>query len=260
MAKARMLHNKISKSLQVDSLPLQAQLLFTWMISWADDEGRLKGEPKYIKGTVIPYKNWSEKLVKDYLNKMKDVSLIYYWQQNEEWLIEFIKWSDYQHLRKDRLEPSKLPSFNARDDNRLSTKTRQNDNQETTKEQPIDNQQTPQSNVIESNPREVNKGEYKEKRVTDNNSFKKVGDLVNPDTYKPNSAVETAAYEAWRKLELHNPRAFYTTYIPAAKKGLPAGMFFQFTSEIRQDPSIKNRGAVFNEKVKEFFEKNGANF
>jgi len=56
MAKARMLHNKISKSLQVDSLPVPAQLLFTWMISWADDEGRLKGEPKYIKATVIPYK------------------------------------------------------------------------------------------------------------------------------------------------------------------------------------------------------------
>jgi len=140
MAKARMLHNKISKSLQVDSLPVPAQLLFTWMISWADDEGRLKGEPKYIKATVIPYKKWSIKNIDQYLQQMKEVGLIHHWQQNNEWFIEFVKWTEYQHIRKDRLDPSKLPSF-----------SNKNVNQMTTNRQPNNTQKTPQYNGIQSN-------------------------------------------------------------------------------------------------------------
>lgn len=145
MAVGRMLHNKISKSLQVDRLSEHAQLLFTWMISWADDEGRIKGEPKYIKGTVIPFKKWSEKNVRGYLEDMKNVGLIHYWQINNEWFIEFVKWKEYQHIRKDRFTPSKLPSFMTK-----------NTKQMTTNRQPIGNQMTTQSNGIESNLVELN--------------------------------------------------------------------------------------------------------
>ena len=111
MAKARMLHNKISKSLQVDELPLPAQLLFSWMISWADDEGRIRGEPKYIKGTVVPLKNWSLKHIERYLQAMRNLGLIYYWSDNNEQYIEFVKWNEHQQIRKDRLIKSTIPSF-----------------------------------------------------------------------------------------------------------------------------------------------------
>ncbi len=243
MAKARMLHKKVSLSMQVNSLPLPAQLLFTWMISHVDDDGRLKGEPEYIKATVVPMKKWSFKQIEKHLLAIKDLGLIYYWEQNGEWFIELVKWKEHQQIQKDRYKPSDLPSFPNENGGNLYT----------SRIQPV-NKSTPQSNIDESNSVKVNLSEYgKEESVADKNSFKKVGDLINPATYKPTSAVETAAYEAWKRLELNNPRAFYTTYIPAAKRGLPAELFYQFTSEIRQDPSIKNRGAVFNKKVDDYF-------
>lgn len=61
MAKARMIHKKISASTQVNRLTLPARLLFSWMIPHADDEGRIKGEPEYIKAVVVPMTRWSFK-------------------------------------------------------------------------------------------------------------------------------------------------------------------------------------------------------
>ena len=78
MAKARMLHNKISTLLQVNRLSLPAKLLFTWMIAHADDEGRLRGEPEYIKATVVPMTKWSFKLISVYIKEMVNQQLIYH--------------------------------------------------------------------------------------------------------------------------------------------------------------------------------------
>ena len=56
------------------------------------------------------------------------------------------------------------------------------------------------------------------------------------------------------KLEPNNKRAFYTTYLRAAKMGLPADCFYSFVSEIKQSNCDKP-GAVFNTKVKDYFDK-----
>lgn len=63
-----------------------------------------------------------------------------------------------------------------------------------------------------------------------------------------------AALEAWNQLEHFNPMAFQVTYLTALHKGLPPDKFYQFTSEIKQDPTIKNAGAVFNSKVQAYLE------
>ena len=39
---------------------------------------------------------------------------------------------------------------------------------------------------------------------------------------------------------------------------LPDGVIFQFLSEIRQDETIDNRGAVFTAKVKRYLERRGS--
>lgn len=239
-----MLHKKISVSSQVNRLSLPTRLLFTWMIAHADDEGRLKGDPEYIKATVVPMTNWSFKRIKGYLEEIANAKLIHYWQRNNEWFVEFAKWDEHQTIRNDRRVPSNLPSF-----------TGNNDSQLTATSQPDDNQETPQFNISELNKIEVNKSEYQDNPVqpiADKNSFKKVGEVIDLNTYKPNSEVESAAYEAWKKLELGNPAAYRTTYLAVAKKGLPPDLFYQFTSEIKQDPSIKNPGAVFNKKVNDY--------
>lgn len=241
MANARLLYKKISLSLQVDRLPLPARLLFTWLIPPADDEGRIKGDPKYVKATVVPLTNWSTKLIRKYLEMMNDCSLIHYWQENHEWFIEFIKWEEYQHIRKDRFEPSKLPSFNKVKDNHLSTKRQPGGNQNTTKEK-----------ISESNSREINKSDNK--NVADKKTFRETAEILNPNLYRPQNASEAAALEAWRKLEPNNNKAFYTTYLSCSKRGLPPSYFFTFVSEIRQS-KCDNPGAVFNSKAKAYFNK-----
>ncbi|MBI4065332.1 hypothetical protein HY409_03105 [Candidatus Gottesmanbacteria bacterium] len=268
MAKARMLHKKISVSLQVDRLSLGAQLLFSWMIPAADDEGRMKGEPQSVKANVVPMKKWTFTKVKDYLNEMKNQGLIYYWEQNGEWIIEFPKWNEYQQIRKDRLEPSKLPSFSGK-----------NVNQQTGKSQPDDNQTTAQSSVSESNPVEINKSEYSDKDLIadKNTSYKKEQatgkdfdpsvDVTlttsnafadrNPDAFDPKNAGEVAALEVWKRLEPNNRWSFYSTYLKPIRKGFPPDKLYQTCSEIEQDPSVENPGKIMNTRVKTYFEEKG---
>ena len=274
MAKdARMLHLSISKSLQVDSLPLPARLLFTWMIAHADDDGRIKGEPKYIKGSVVPLTNWSTKNIQKYLELMKNTGLIYYWQENTQWFVEFVKWNMYQHIRSDRYKSSDLPSFHKDTDNQVSTN-----------QQPYDNQEEPEANISESNPNEFNISESKEEEpiadknpsykesveegrdnyptsrvnpTANKNSPKKAFADRSPDTFVPETREEAAAVEIWKKLEPNNKMAFYSTYLKPIRKGLPPDLLYQFWSEIKDDPTIKNSGAVMNSKIADYFAKKG---
>lgn len=232
--------------MQVNKLSLPAKLLFTWMIAHADDEGRLRGETDYIKATVVPMTRWSFKKVESYLREIENIDLINWWTQKDEKFIEFIKWNEHQSIRPDRFKKSNLPSVLDRDVNQVSTER-----------QPMNNQVSPQSNISESNQIEVNKSEYKDSSVqsiADKTSFKEAPAIViNPKTYEPQTEDELSAKIAWEKLEPHNPLAFQTTYLKALRRGLPSNLFYQFTSEINQDQTILNKGAVFNKKVDDFF-------
>lgn len=78
---------------------------------------------------------------------------------------------------------------------------------------------------------------------------------IDPDEFVPSDSGEYLAHETWKRLEPNNKKSFSTTYLHAYKRNLPEGLFGQFASEIEQDPSIKNKGAVFNRKVQEYFNK-----
>lgn len=243
MAKARMLHKIISVSEQVNRLSLPARLLYTWIIAHADDEGRLKGNPEYIKATVVPMTNYSFKKIGAYIEEIKVQELIYYWEVNNEWFIEFVKWKEFQKIRKSRFTPSLLPSFPVK-----------KDNQKMTIGQPDGNLQTPQANIGEYSSKESNKSEDN-KEIADKNLLEKDKDFINPHDFRPSSGGEAAALEAWRKLEPNNPKALITTYLSAVKKGVLAQDVFRFVSEIKQDKTIKNPGAVFNKKVEMYLKR-----
>lgn len=228
MATRRMLHNKISISLEVNKLALEAQLLFTWLISHADDEGRLRGEPEYVKATVVPMKDWTFDAIANYLNQMQQQGLIHYWEEDGRMIIQLIKWTQHQTLRPDRLKTSTLPTFRI-------------DGQSSDNRPSFDNQLTAQANISESNKEEIKKSELK--HIADKS-------FIDPNNYRPGNAEELAALEAWRKLEPDNKSAFFTTYLSAARNGIKAHMIYRFTSEIQQDKTIKNKGSVFQSKVK----------
>ena len=239
MAKARMVHNKISRSLEVGELSIEGQLLFTWLITHADDDGRIIGDLRYIKITVVPQLDWSLELIKSYLDKMRGLGLIYFWQENNHWYIEFPKWKEHQYIAKDRYHPSLLPKH--RNVSQLSTNRIQD----------VDKINT-QSNISEFNPNKVNKSEVSQKGDAVKNTLSYKG-LVNPKSYAPSSDGELAALETWKRLEPGNPFSFASTYLKALEKELPLRLFGQFASEIEQDKTVINRGAVFNKKVNDYF-------
>lgn len=251
MAKARMLHGKISLSTQVNRLSLPARLLFTWMIPHADCEGRLKGDPECVKATVVPMTNWSFGRIKGYLEEMVNVGLIYYWLQSNEWFVEFVNWKRYQHIRKDRFIPSDLPS--SKDGK---------GNQSATSSQPDGNQKATQSNINEYSLREYKKSEEREDiSIADKNSSNGLTKIINSKDFEPQSEGETVAKDIWEQLEPYNPLALQTTYIWAIKQGVPVQKMYEFASEIKQDAiNIRNKGAVFRKKVEGYLALKTQNF
>ena len=141
-----MLAKSISTSLQVNKLSIEAQLLFTWMIPHADDDGRLNGEAEYIKLLVVPAKTWSKTQTESYLKAIHEAGLIYRWNENGTTYVEFPTWTKHQQIRKDRYNPSSIPPYHK---------------VLTTNEQPDGNQTTTQLSEIENNLNEVRKEERK---------------------------------------------------------------------------------------------------
>lgn len=76
---------------------------------------------------------------------------------------------------------------------------------------------------------------------------------ADPEFFVPTNDLEYAAKVAWEQIEPENPDSF-GFYLWAMKQGLPADKFFEFSSEIKDDPKIKNKGAVFNKKVQDYLE------
>jgi hypothetical protein len=74
-----------------------------------------------------------------------------------------------------------------------------------------------------------------------------------PKFFSPKNSEENAAIVVWNQLESHKPQSF-PTYLTFARKGLPPHIFFQFASEVKQDPNIRNKGAVFYEKATHWLE------
>ena len=70
--------------------------------------------------------------------------------------------------------------------------------------------------------------------------------------HKPNNDQECAAQDAWNKLEPQNTHS-YPFYLFASRRGLPTHLFYQFVSEILQDKTVRNKGAIFVKKVMDYF-------
>ena len=72
MARGRFISNKISVSGRVNDLPIPAALLYTWMITHLDVEGRMQGDARLIKQQVIPLKSYSSRVVEGWLKQMEE--------------------------------------------------------------------------------------------------------------------------------------------------------------------------------------------
>jgi hypothetical protein len=112
MAVGRMINNSITGDKVVNQLSDDtSRLAFTWLITFADCEGRTYGDPAMVRSMLFPRRQdiTIEKMT-EYIQEWKNLGLIVWYESNGDLWIYFPKFSKNQPgLRKDREAPSRIP-------------------------------------------------------------------------------------------------------------------------------------------------------
>src|SRR3990170_1873029 len=118
MARKRMIDPSIWTSDQFTQLSTRQRLIFIGLFSNADDEGRLRGEARKVKGLVFPTDDILSQDIENDLLNIAEVGLIRRWQKDGEIFIELPKWKDYQKMNYK--SDSHLPAFDKTTDEILT--------------------------------------------------------------------------------------------------------------------------------------------
>lgn len=93
-------------------LTMAGKLLFIGLFSNADDEGRLRGNPAYLKSTIFMYDDTDLTTISDLLKQVTGImkSVRFYEVEGKQY-IQLLKWNEYQKQHKDRVQSSTLPPY-----------------------------------------------------------------------------------------------------------------------------------------------------
>lgn len=108
MARQRFIHPEIWTDPSLGSLKPIERLFFIGCFSNADDEGRLLGNPAYLRSTIFPYDNFSLeeiKIIRD--NVVRACRSVVLYEVNNIEYIAFLKWKEYQKPKYPK--PSRIP-------------------------------------------------------------------------------------------------------------------------------------------------------
>ncbi len=107
MPKIRTIKPEMKSSETVAKLSIYARLLFIWLITEADDEGRLLDNAKTLSGTCFPLDDDIEvKDVSKWLEEIADVGLIRRYRRDEKSVIQITGWSEHQKIQPTRKSKS----------------------------------------------------------------------------------------------------------------------------------------------------------
>jgi hypothetical protein len=104
-----MIYSKIWTSEQFSILSQTARLLYIGTISIADDDGRLRGNPAYLKGQIFPYDDITSDEVLKFRDEIVTAALLICYKVDNYEYLEHPNWTEYQKIRKDMYIPSRLP-------------------------------------------------------------------------------------------------------------------------------------------------------
>ena len=105
-----MIAPNIWMSLHNQQLIFRQRLFFIGIISNADDEGRIKGDPLYLRAKIFPYDDLKVETILDDIKAVANEGLITSYLHKGLQYIQINKWNDYQTIN--RPTPSKIPKFN----------------------------------------------------------------------------------------------------------------------------------------------------
>lgn len=97
-AESRLIYNSISTSERVASLEAKGALLYTWLITHCDVQGRMPGKPIVVKQQVAPFiDEITGDDISDALHRMQEQKLIILYRDDKgRSLIQVTDWWDWQ--------------------------------------------------------------------------------------------------------------------------------------------------------------------
>ena len=97
-AESRLIYSTISTSERVAKLGVKGALLFTWLITHCDSQGRMPGKPTIVKQTVVPFiEDFTVEDVDQCLRLMYKARLVkLYTDDKERELIQVVDWWEWQ--------------------------------------------------------------------------------------------------------------------------------------------------------------------
>ena len=107
----RMIDPGIWSNEQFGTVPPIARLLYVGTISLSDDYGRLKGDPRYLKGQLFCYDDdITVGLIEEMLVELEEVDLILQYEVDGKPYIAHLNWLSYQKIPPSKRQPSNIPS------------------------------------------------------------------------------------------------------------------------------------------------------
>ncbi len=110
MARKRMVDPNIWQSEDFSKLSTLAKLVFIGLFSLADDEGRGRANPTYLKSVLFPYNEdlRSADIEKTLSEISSNMSVVFYSCDGSNYY-SLLSWVDFQKI--DKPTPSKIPAF-----------------------------------------------------------------------------------------------------------------------------------------------------
>lgn len=109
MAEGRMLKKEISDSKKLGALSSdRPRVLYFMMLPHLDIEGRLKADPKQIKGQICTMLPYSIKSIQSALEALHNAGLILLYQNSGAQFLEYARFGDFQKLYPDKEAESKI--------------------------------------------------------------------------------------------------------------------------------------------------------
>lgn len=109
MPRRRMIDPDIWNDSRFKKLDYAERLFFVGMFSNADDEGRLLGDPAFLRSRIFPYDDFTLEDILKMRTRILDINPnLHLYNINGEDYLAFLKWDNYQ--KPDHAKPSKIPA------------------------------------------------------------------------------------------------------------------------------------------------------
>jgi len=109
MPRIRSVKPEIWDDVAVGEVSLHARLLFVGLITQADDDGYLPGNPKWIDSKIFPYDELSTDEIQKWVQELDSVGLIHHYEVDGKAYIRLPSWENHQSVDKRYHTPTKLP-------------------------------------------------------------------------------------------------------------------------------------------------------